>query len=94
MNDIKKANREKLLNRIIQVAERKLIIERPNVAIELILYTANPPANSKLIGRGFAKVAYPDKWDASFGIALATKKAASQIVRIAKSFNVDLSYLV
>ena len=94
MNNIKKAEKKNLLYYINQASEQKLIIERPNVAIEMILYTANPPANSKLVGRGFAKVKYPDKWDSGFGIALAQRKAAAQIIRAAKSFNIDLSYLV
>jgi hypothetical protein len=32
-------------------------------------------------GLGFTKVARPDKWDAAYGIELATRKAAAHIYR-------------
>jgi len=89
-NDIARAKKERLLNSIIQMSKQDFIIERPNVAVRMVLY----PHNAVIEGRGFAKVSYPDKWDADFGVALAAKKAAAQIVREAKAFNIDLGYLM
>lgn len=51
--------------------------KRPNIAVR----TAYKVDQRFWCGYGFAKVMYPDVWDAQYGIDLAVKKALASIAR-------------
>lgn len=90
MNDITKVRKQKLLDAIIEAAEVEFWIQCPNIFVKM---TLRPNSDTELETGGFAKVSHPDEWDLEFGEDLALKKAAAQMVKLAKARRVDLSYL-
>lgn len=53
----------------------------PNTAVEVIYQQVGGPVPQRYYAYGFAKVQYPDKWDANKGIDLAVRKALASITR-------------
>ncbi len=90
MNGIAKVRKYNLLDAIIEVAEIEFWIQRPNIFVKMTLH---PNSAIELETGGFAKVSHPDEWDLEFGEDLALKKAASQMVKLAKGRRVNLGYL-
>ncbi len=50
---------------------------RPNTYVHIVTRVDDVPHTAV----GFAKVAWRDKWDAQYGLAMATRKAIAKIVR-------------
>ena len=57
----------------------------PNTAVEVAYYQTNATATGRqycsYYDYGFAKVTYPDTWDAQYGVDLAARKALAGIAR-------------
>jgi len=91
VNDITKDKKKQLLDAIIQSSIQDFWVQRPNVAVQM---TLSHPAVGDMTTYGFAKVAHPDVWNLDFGVSLAVRKAAAQIVKLAPFVGADLSYLL
>lgn len=88
----KKELREDAINTLVQKFEPSVVLQyRPYTCVKMdinllgIVHT----------GVGFTKVCWPDKWDEQYGLDLATRKAASVIVRkITKNKSANLKSLI
>ena len=69
---------ERQLAQIVANASIEYWITPPNVAARLYMLT---PYAEPILGIGFAKVSWPDKWDEEVGKQIAVRKAAKQIRR-------------
>jgi len=63
-----------------------ILVHKPYVAVRLEYTYDGVP----LVGDGFAKVSFPDKWDMVFGISLACTRAVRDLRKQEKEIFVDI----